>query len=101
MLGLPTVHATIATTGVFGEIAARLWDVLPGGEQRLVSRGVYRLEEGQSGQIAFQLHGNGYRFAPGDTVKLQLLGRDAPYYRASNGVFSVEATNVTVTLPTG
>ena len=101
MLGLPTVHATIATTGVFGEIAARLWDVLPGGEQRLVSRGVYRLEEGQSGSIVFQLHGNGYRFAPGDTVKLQLLGRDAPYYRASNGVFSVEATNVTVTLPTG
>ncbi len=101
MLGLPTVHATIATTGVFGEIAARLWDVLPGGEQRLVSRGVYRLEEGQSGPIVFQLHGNGYRFAPGDTVKLQLLGRDAPYYRASNGVFSVEATNVTVTLPTG
>ena len=37
----------------------------------------------------------------GDTVKLQLLGRDAPYYRASNGVFSVEASNVTVTLPTG
>ena len=101
MLGLPTVHATIATTGVFGEIAARLWDVLPGGEQRLVSRGVYRSEEGQSGPIAFQLHGNGYRFAPGDTVKLELLGRDAPYYRASNGVFSVEATNVTVTLPTG
>ena len=101
MLGLPTVHATVATSGPFGEIAARLWDVLPGGEQRLVSRGVYRLEEGQSGPVVFQLHGNGYRFAPGDTVKLQLLGRDAPYYRASNGVFSVEATDVTVTLPTG
>jgi hypothetical protein len=33
-------------------------------------------------------------------VKLQLLGRDAPYYRASNGVFSVEASNVKVSLPT-
>jgi predicted acyl esterase len=101
MLGLPTVHATVATTGPFGEIAARLWDVLPGGEQRLVSRGIYRLGEGQSGPIVFQLHGNGYRFAAGDTVKLQLLGRDAPYYRASNGTFAVEASNVTVTLPTG
>jgi cephalosporin-C deacetylase-like acetyl esterase len=100
LLGLPTVQATVATTGPFGEIAARLWDVLPGGEQRLVSRGVYRLTEGQSGPIAFQLHGNGYRFAAGDTVKLQLLGRDAPYYRASNGAFSVQASEVTVTLPT-
>jgi predicted acyl esterase len=101
MLGLPTVHANVATTGVFGEIAARLWDVLPGGEQRLITRGVYRLTEGQSGAIAFQLHGNGYRFAAGDTVELQLLGRDAPYYRASNGVFSVEVSDVTVSLPTG
>jgi hypothetical protein len=33
-------------------------------------------------------------------VKLQLLGRDASYYRASNGVFSIEAQNVTVSLPT-
>jgi hypothetical protein len=95
MLGLPTVHATVATTGVFGEIVARLWDVLPGGEQRLVSRGVYRLEEGQSGPVTFQLHGNGYRFAPGDTVKLQLLGRDAPYYRPSNGTFTVAISNLT------
>jgi predicted acyl esterase len=101
MLGLPTVKATIVETGVFGEIAARLWDVLPSGEQRLISRGVYRVAEGQSGPVTFQLHGNGYKFAAGDTVKLQLLGRDAPYYRASNGVFSIEASNVTVTLPTG
>ncbi len=100
LMGLPTVKANVAETGVYGEIAARLWDVLPSGEQRLISRGVYRLAEGQSGPITFQLHGNGYRFAAGDTVKLQLLGRDAPYYRASNGVFSVQASDVTVTLPT-
>jgi pimeloyl-ACP methyl ester carboxylesterase len=99
LLGLPTVTATVNTIGPFGEIAARLWDVLPGGEQRLISRGVYRLGESQSGTIAFQLHGNGYQFAAGDTIKLQLLGRDAPYYRASNGVFSVEVSNLTVSLP--
>ena len=68
--------------------SARLWDVLPSGEQRLISRGVYRLTENQTGTITFQLHGNGYEFAAGDTVKLQLLGRDAPYYRASNGAFT-------------
>jgi predicted acyl esterase len=100
MMGLPTVKATIKTIGPFGEIAARLWDVTPSGEQRLISRSVYRLLDNQTGTITFQLHGNGYAFPAGDTVELQLLGRDTPYYRASNGVFSIEATNVTVSLPT-
>jgi predicted acyl esterase len=100
LMGLPTVTATVKTLGPFGEIAARLWDVLPDGEQRLISRGVYRLGESQTGAITFQLHGNGYRFPAGDTVKLELLGRDAPYYRASNGTFSVEVSNLSVSLPT-
>ncbi|MCW3029350.1 MAG: X-Pro dipeptidyl-peptidase domain protein [Solirubrobacterales bacterium] len=100
LMGLPTVTASIKTTGPFGELVSRLWDVLPGGEQRLISRGVYRLNENQTGTVTFQLHGNGYEFAKGDTVKLQLLGRDAPYYRASNGAFSIEVTNVTASLPT-
>ena len=100
LMGLPTVTAHVKTTGSFGELAARLWDVLPSGEQRLISRGIYRLGESQEGTIAFQLHGNGYEFAAGDTVKLELLGRDAPYYRASNGAFSVEVSGLTVALPT-
>jgi fermentation-respiration switch protein FrsA (DUF1100 family) len=100
LLGLPTVTANINVVGLFGEITARLWDVMPNGEQREVSRGVYRLAENQQGQITFQLHGNGYEFPAGDTVKLQLLGRDEPSYRASNGVFSVEVSNLTVSLPT-
>lgn len=99
LLGLPTVTATIKTAGLYGEIAARLWDILPSGEQRLISRGIYRLTENETGTVTFQLHGNGYEFAKGDTVKLQLLGRDAPYYRASNGTFAVEAQKVTVLLP--
>jgi fermentation-respiration switch protein FrsA (DUF1100 family) len=100
LLGLPTVTASIKTLGPFGELTSRLWDVLPSGEQRLISRGVYRLGENQTGTITFQLHGNGYEFAKGDTVKFQLLGRDAPYYRASNGTFSIEVSNVSVSLPT-
>jgi hypothetical protein len=100
LLGRPTITATIKTTGLYGEIAARLWDVLPSGEQRLISRSIYRLTENQTGTITIQLNGNGYEFAKGDTVKLQLLGRDAPAYRASNGTFAVEATKVSVALPT-
>jgi predicted acyl esterase len=100
LMGLPTVSATVNTVGPYGEIAARLWDLLPDGTQRLVSRGVYRLADNQTGQVTFQLHGNGYQFAPGDTIELQLLGRDAPYYRASNGTFTVTVSNLSVTLPT-
>jgi predicted acyl esterase len=52
LLGLPTVKATVKATGPFGEIAARLWDVLPSGQQRLISRGIYRLDENQQGASA-------------------------------------------------
>ena len=99
-MGLPTITATIKTTGAYGEIVARLWDISPVGEQTLISRGIYRLTENQTGTITFQLHGNGYEFAAGDTVELQLLGRDAPYYRPSNFPFTVEVSNLTISLPT-
>ena len=103
MMGLGTITATVEDVGTFPELVARLWDVTPKGEQRLISRSVYRLsasQENTTSTITFQLHGNGYKFPAGDTVKLQLLGRDAPYYRPSNGTFALKATNVTVTLPT-
>ena len=100
LMGLPKVTATVKTTGLYGEIAARLWDVSPGGEQTLISRGIYRLTENQTGTITFELHGNGYEFPAGHTVELQLLGRDVPYYRASNFTFTVEVSKLAVTLPT-
>jgi fermentation-respiration switch protein FrsA (DUF1100 family) len=101
LLGLPTVEATIQTLGDFGELDSMLFDVAPDGTQRLVSRGAYRLTSDQSGPVAFQLHGNGYAFAPGHTVKLVLLGSDGPYLRPSNDLaFSVQVSDLTVTLPT-
>ncbi len=100
MLGLPTVHATIKTMGPYGELDSRLYDVLPNGQERLISRGTYRLLNNQAGSIVFQLHGNGYHFASGHTVKLELRGNDAEYYRASNDTaFTVQVSKVTVSLP--
>ncbi len=109
MIGFPTVRATIATTGPFGQIASRLWDVGPDGRQMLISRGVRRLTPNQRGTITFQLNGNAYRFAAGHTVKLELMGSDYraanaadsfPTYRPSNGSFTVAVTRLTVELPT-
>jgi pimeloyl-ACP methyl ester carboxylesterase len=100
MLGRPTVEAQISSTGEFGQIVARLWDVSPEGTQLLVDRGVYALSGGQAGKIVFQLHGNGYRFAKGHKVELQLLGRDSPYYQASKFPSTVRVAKLRVTLPT-
>jgi fermentation-respiration switch protein FrsA (DUF1100 family) len=101
LLGLPTVTATIQTIGDFGELDSMLFDVAPDGSERLISRGAYRLTNNQTGQITFQLHGNGYAFAGGHTAKLVLLGSDDPYLRMSNDTaFSVQVSDVTVTLPT-
>ena len=100
LLGLPTVTARISTTGRFGQLDSRLWDVSPEGRQRLISRGAYRLRDNQSGRIVFQLHGNGWCFAPGHRPKLELLGKDEPFLRPSNGAFAVRVSDVGVALPT-
>jgi fermentation-respiration switch protein FrsA (DUF1100 family) len=100
MLGLPTVSAHLNVSGQFGQLDSRLWDVGPDGKQTLISRGVYRLLDNQQGDIVFQLHGNGWHFAAGHKPKLELLGRDTPYVRASNGSFSIQVSNVQVELPT-
>ena len=99
MMGLPTIRAHVDVTGRFGQIAARLWDLTPHGQQLLISRGVYNLESEQSGKIAFQLHGNGWRWGKGDIAELQLLGRDAPYYQAGNFPFTVKVSDLRVRLP--
>jgi fermentation-respiration switch protein FrsA (DUF1100 family) len=99
LLGFPTIDATIKARGRGGMLAGRLWDVA-GGQQRLVSRGVYRLTDNQKGKVTFQLFGNGYRFEPGHVVKLELLGRDPGFLRPSNFKFKVKVSKVTVELPT-
>jgi fermentation-respiration switch protein FrsA (DUF1100 family) len=101
LLGLPTVRAKVVLTGDNAQLDSRLWDVAPNGDRVLVSRGVYRLLAADSGKtITFQLHGNGWRFVPGHKPQLELLGRDAPYYRVSNTPFTIDVSNVTVELPT-
>jgi predicted acyl esterase len=127
MVGFPEVTANVRVTGRYPQIDARLWDVAPNGTQTIVARGAYRLTR-TSGRVTFQLWGNAYRFPPGHTVSLELLGRDASgpkaldpppetaaqvladagklapllgnFMRPSNGRFSVRLSGVRATLPT-
>ncbi len=99
LLGAPRVALDIETADpLAAQVDSRLWDVAPDGSQRLVTRGVYR--PNASGRQVFQLHPNGWRFAPDHVVKLELVGRDAPYARPSNGSFSVSLRDLRLRLPT-
>jgi len=98
LLGSPTIVADLATTNVDSELAARLVDVLPNGEERLVARGLLRPGNGGAG-VVFQLHPQGYRFAGGDTAKLELLPSDAPYARPSNLQTPITVSNLRLKLP--
>src|SRR5205085_3008642 len=64
LLGSPLITGKFAVSGAApadSQIAARLWDVDPGGQQTLVARGLYR--PAGSGTEAFQLHADGWKFA--------------------------------------
>ena len=100
LLGAPTIVAELGLTGErdTAQLAARLWDVAPGGAtQTLVARGLYR--PAGRGVEVFQLHPNGWRFAPGHVARLELLGADPPYTRPSNAPFSVEVRSLELRLP--
>jgi dienelactone hydrolase len=99
MIGAPRLRARLDVSGadpVDSQIATRLWDVAPGGNQRLVARGLYRPRQGAN---TWQLHPGAWRFAAGHTAELELLGADPPYGRPSNFPFSIEIRNLRVLTP--
>jgi hypothetical protein len=99
LLGMTHISADVKVTGHDALLVGRLWDVDPAtGHQRLVDRGVVRLRSRKT--VSFDLNGNAYKFARGHRIKLELLGRDSPTYRAANGAFSVTVSKLRVALPT-
>jgi fermentation-respiration switch protein FrsA (DUF1100 family) len=98
LLGSPTVIADLATATPESQLAARLLDVLPDGSERLVARGLLR-PGGGGADFVFQLHPQGYRFAGGHTLKLELLPSDAPYSRPSNQQGPIAVSNLELRLP--
>ncbi len=100
LLGAPTVIAKITKNDTMNaQLAARLWDVGADGKQTLVARTLYR-PQGTGKTEVFQLHANGYRFASGNTPKLELLGSDAPYGRQpSGGAFTITVSDLEIRLP--
>jgi pimeloyl-ACP methyl ester carboxylesterase len=98
LAGLTTLSARVKTSSAYGQIDVRIWDVVAG-KQRLIDSGVYRLRPKQAGRIRFQTFGNVYAFAPGHTLKVELLGRNSPSFLPDKQ-FAVAVSRLTVHLPT-
>jgi hypothetical protein len=88
-------------SGEFAYIAGRLVDVDPATNTKtLIARGAYRIDpKAPNGRQTFQLSANGWHFAAGHVPELELLGRDAPFLRPSNGVFSIAVSRLELRLP--
>jgi hypothetical protein len=103
LMGSPTIIADINSPGPTSQIAARLEDVDPStNRETLVARGLYRPEINSGTEATsqvFQLHPNGWKFAPGHIPKLELLPSDQPYGRSSNGQAAITVSNLELRLP--
>ncbi len=101
MIGSATVIADFTLRGANSQVAARLLDVSPNGQETLISRGLWRPQvSSKPVRQVFQLHPGAWRFISGHTVKLELLPNDAPYGRTSNGQQDVTVSNLQLRLPT-
>ena len=106
LLGSATVIAEFKVPGPdTSQVAARLLDVGPDGQETLVERGLWRPELGGPTEQVFQLHANGWHFTDGHLPKLELIAKDsggAPlnsYGRASNDQQPVTVKNLELRLP--
>jgi hypothetical protein len=101
MMGAATVIAGFTLPGANSQVAARLLDVAPSGQETLISRGLWRpAVSSKPVRQVFQLHPGAWRFAAGHTVKLELLPSDVPYGSASKGQQKVTVSNLQLRIPT-
>ena len=104
LMGSPTVIAEFSGSGETSQLAARLLDVGPDGQETLVARGLWRPATVAAKQV-FQMHPNGWTFAEGHVPKLELLPDDSNpgplggYGRASNNQQAVKVQQLELRLP--
>ncbi len=102
LVGAPIVNVDVAVTGVSAEVAARLWEVDTAGNQTLITRTVYRIEDTTTpanDHLSFELWPQAWQFQAGDQVKLELTQDDSPVWRPDNLASSLTFTNLDLALP--
>ena len=97
--------ADFTLPGDTSQVAARLLDVAPDGQETLVSRGLWRPATGGPTKQVFQLFEDGWKFDEGHVPKLELLPKDTDhgltggYGRASDDQQPVTVANLELRLP--
>ncbi|HYU62103.1 MAG TPA: CocE/NonD family hydrolase [Solirubrobacterales bacterium] len=83
------------------QLNARLYDVFPNGDAVLVDRGTRRVSsaEAATGQLTYELHGNGWRFAAGHRIRIEIAQDDHPYVQFSTVPSSTTLDGVTLLVP--
>ncbi|HEX8207194.1 MAG TPA: CocE/NonD family hydrolase [Solirubrobacteraceae bacterium] len=100
LLGRPVITGRARVTGRYGQVIARVWDHDPRtGEQLLITRGAFRFKANQRGRFRFILDGNGWRFARGHRIVVELVGRDEPTYDAAPEPFTARLSRLRVAMP--
>jgi dienelactone hydrolase len=102
LVGAPIVNVDVAVSGLSAEVAARLWEVDAAGNQTLVTRTVYRIEDTTTpanDHLSFELWPQAWQFQPGDHLKLELTQDDSPVWRPDNLASSLTFTNLDLALP--
>jgi len=101
MLGGTALTVNFGATGPVGQMDARLYDVRPDGTALMVDRGPRRLfpSEVSAGSVAFELHGNGWRFPAGDRVRIELAQDDDPFVHLSEAPSSASLSRAVLRIP--
>ena len=83
------------------QLNARLYDVFPNGDAVLVDRGTRRISsaEAATGEIAYELHGNGWRFAAGHRIRIEVAQDDHPFVQFSSVPSSTTLSGVRLRIP--
>ena len=103
LAGSPVVTANVRSTGRDAELNTRLWDVSPTGTQTLVSHGTYRLIATSAREVqtlTWALPLSCWPVAPGDRLKLEITGYDAPTYQPDPVPATITIDSVSLHLPT-
>jgi predicted acyl esterase len=102
LLGAPAVSVDVLVQGLSSEVVARLWEVDSSGNQTLITRTVYRVEETMpvtADHLSFELWPQAWQFTAGDTLKLELGQNDSPVWRPDNLPSSLTFSNLTLRVP--
>jgi dienelactone hydrolase len=111
-INVTTIGATrvnvsfVPTAGAQGlELDVRLYDVFPPGGNNgravMVDRGPHRVTDGElaGGLVSFELHGNGWQFAAGHQIRIEITQDDEPFVKASSFPSSTELSRAHFDMP--